>query len=132
MEDFNSFVADLIKKQEEAFKESLKNMVNVYEYIKTHNEIDYCEIIITKDGLIAKAHPSHTEFLKIYSGLNNEQILELDKDMMHSPLNMLLKYTECVAVWYNHYRYVGNLSKEQKEALDILIKNKIVGFKLKK
>lgn len=130
MQDFDKFMEEFIKHQEIKFKHAVENMVNATEYVKKHNHFYYCEIIINKDGLIAEAHPSHTEFLKRYSGLTDEEILELDKDMMSTPLDMLLEHTGCVAVWYDSYRYIGRMSKEQEDALNTLIKNEIVGFKL--
>lgn len=131
MEEFDRFLEEYTKIQEINFKKAVENMVDVNKYVKIHKHYYYCEVIITKEGLIAEAHPSHTEFLKRYSGLTDEQILELDKDMMSTPLDILLEHTECVAIWYEDYRYKGTLSKEQQEAIDTLIENKIVGFKIK-
>lgn len=131
MQDFDKFIEELIKQQETKFKLAVENMVSAKEYVKKHNHFYYCEIIINKDGLIAEAHPSHTEFLRRYAGLTEKEVLDLDVDNKSTPLDILLKYTGCVAVWYEGFNYEGNLSKEQKEALCTLIENNIVGFKLK-
>lgn len=131
MQDFDSFIEEYIKQQEIKFKLAVENMVNVTEYVKKHNHFCYCEIIINKEGLIADAHPSHTEFLRRYAGLTEKEVLDLDEDNNSSPLDILLKHTGCVAVWYEGYNYKGYLSKEQKEALRVLIENNIVDFRLK-
>lgn len=130
MSDFDKFIKELIKKQEDDFKIALSNMVEAKEYIKRHKHINYCEIIINKEGLIAEAHPSHTEFLRMYAGLSQEELMDLCEKYDDIPINTLLEHTGCVAVWYNHYMFEGKLSDKQKEALDILIKSDIVDFNL--
>lgn len=130
MTDFDKFMEELIKKQENDFKIALSNMVEAKEYVKIHKHINYCEVVVDKEGLIAEAHPSHTEFLRMYAGLSQEELMDLCEKHNDIPINTLLEHTGCVAVWYNHYMYEGNLSDKQKEALAILIKNDIVDFNL--
>lgn len=130
MVDFDNFIEEFIKAQEAKFKLAVSNMVEAKEYVKRHKHINYCEIIINKEGLIAEAHPSHTEFLRMYSGLSQEELMELDIDCRDTPLNTLLKHTGCVAVWYNFYIHNGDLSSKQREALAILIEDNIVKFDL--
>lgn len=130
MKDFDEFIKAFIKAQEDTFKSSVSSMVNAKEYVKKHKHINYCEIIINKDGLIAEAHPSHTEFLRMYAGLSQEELMDLDKDCRDTPLHTLLKHTDCVAVWYNCYADKGSLSNKQREALTTLIEHDIVDFSL--
>ena len=116
--------------QKTKFESAVSNMVDAKEYVKKHNHINYCEVVISKEGLIADAHPSHTEFLRMYAGLSPEELSDLDEENMFTPLSILLKHTGFVAVWYNGYDYNGELTYKQKEAITTLVESGIVGFTL--
>lgn len=128
MDDFELFVQEYEKRCKLRFEKAKTNMITAKEYVKKHNHINYCEVIIARDGLIAEAHPSHVEFLRMYAGLTNEDVLNLDKDMLYTPIDVLLKYTGCVAVWYGNYHYIGDMTVEQISALETLIEHKVVCF----
>lgn len=130
MGSFDDFIKELMDMQKTKFESAVSNMVDAKEYVKKHNHINYCEVVISKEGLIADAHPSHTEFLRMYAGLSHEELSDLDEENMFTPLSILLKHTGFVAVWYNGYDYNGELTYKQKEAITTLVESGIVGFTL--
>lgn len=74
-------------------------------FIETYSHINYCEILIDKEGYIFEARPSHTMAL-----LREAEMTLEDQDYIpieRSPLEWLLEKTECVAIWYEFFKTVA-------------------------
>ena len=94
--------------------------MNVKDYIeKYHDDICYCEAIIYPNGDIEEANPGHTYKLMSVTDKSRE---ELDKIIPNnaSPLEWLLGYTNCVAIWYDFFKY-GSITKEQLDTIQELV-----------
>lgn len=89
--------------------------MRVQDYIKTTDYIGYCEIIIKPNGLIEMAQPSHTEKLIALTKKSREEIYDM-MPMYASPIDWLVGYTNCVAVWYELYMY-SDLTEKQKNTI---------------
>ena len=79
---------------------------------ETHskNFICYCEVIITPNGEIRYAVPSHEQaVLKYLAEKNNMNIEEIIKEYNALPLcdiyDRLLEESGCILVWYDRYTY---------------------------
>ena len=72
------------------------------EFIAQHKHKNYCEIIISPDGDIEYAIPSH--LYKLIT-LSKESKDKLDKMMPNSaaPLNWLCEHTKYAVCWYNYF-----------------------------
>lgn len=72
------------------------------EFIAQHKHKNYCEIVISPDGDIEYAIPSHLYKLII---LSKESKNELDKMMPNraAPLNWLCEHTKYAVCWYNYF-----------------------------
>lgn len=78
--------------------------------INTHKEtfVDYLEVIITPEGKVLYAIPSHLEkLIEIYMnmrGYTDRQIVYNEiMDSMEAPIDFLTKNTGCASVWFNGY-----------------------------
>ena len=98
---------------------------DVFNFIKDHNYIQYCECIIYKDGMIEYACPSHLEVLIKHTGETKEHIYG-KMDIFDSPIDWLVQYTGCIAVYTNGYLKPNIVTSEQQKVLDALIKNNLV------
>lgn len=98
---------------------------DVFNFIKDHNYIQYCECIIYKDGMIEYACPSHLEVLIRHTGETKEQIYG-KMNILDSPIDWLVQYTNCIAVYTNGYLKPDITTLKQQKALDSLIKNDLV------
>lgn len=72
------------------------------EFIAQHKHKNYCEIIISPDGDIEYAIPSH--LYKLIT-LSKESKDKLDKMMPNraAPLNWLCEHTKYAVCWYNYF-----------------------------
>ena len=72
------------------------------EFIAQHKHKNYCEIVISPDGDIEYAIPSH--LYKLIT-LSKESKNELDKMMPNraAPLNWLCEHTKYAICWYNYF-----------------------------
>lgn len=102
----------------------LNGIFSVDDYIKQHKEICYCEAIILPDGKIADARPSH--IYKLIE-LSNKTKDEIDKlmPMFASPLEWLVSYTGCIAVWYNSFIFVS-ITDKQRKSLQRLVNTNVL------
>ena len=98
--------------------------MNVEEYIKQHNHVGYCEAIIFPDGTIEDAVPSHPEKLKKIANMPKKV---LNKMMPHNaaPIEWLLGYTKCVAVWWALFKY-DSITPEQLNTIQELVNHGIM------
>lgn len=74
------------------------------------NFIQYCEVIITPNGEVRYAIPSHEQaILKYLSEKNNMSIKEIMKEYNTLPCcdiyDRLLEESGCILVWYDRYAY---------------------------
>lgn len=106
--------------------------MNVKEYIEQHNAINYCEAIIYPNGEIEDAIPSHTYKLMAITKKSKEELDKLIPDRA-CPLDWLLGYTGCIAIWHTFFKYDGFITNEQYDTIhelvihDILSDN-IIGY----
>ena len=72
------------------------------EFIAQHKHKNYCEIVISPDGDMEYAIPSH--LYKLIT-LSKESKNELDKMMPNraAPLNWLCEHTKYAICWYNYF-----------------------------
>ena len=90
--------------------------------INTHKEtfIDYFEVIITSEGQVLYAIPSHLEkLLEIYMdmrGYTDRNIVCNEiLDSREIPIDFLTKNTGCISVWF--YGYIGDANDVQTSKL---------------
>lgn len=107
----------------------IHDKINVYDYIKQHNHIHYCEAIIYPDGRIADVKPSHIYTLIRETGISYNDIYK-KIPVISSPIDWLIEYTGCICVWYEYCVTPKSLTKEQLESLKALIENKIITNKI--
>lgn len=98
--------------------------MHIDEFIKQHKHTNYCEAIILPNGDIDYATPSHIYKLISLTGKSKD---EIDSIMPRtaSPLEWLVSYTNCVAVWYDFFRF-NSLTEKQKCSLHKLVKSGIL------
>lgn len=97
----------------------------------------YCEVIITPNGKIYKANPSHQVALMIIAANNRQmgykEFIEWSAQNYSRSdlilwLDTLLKETGCIAVWYNFFE--GNPNNNQLKALDKLKKLEVCNINI--
>lgn len=101
--------------------------------IKMHKAtyIHYLEVIITPDGVIHYAVPSHQEFLIKYictnENLSRDELNALcPKEYYFDFLTWLCKKSKCISVWETFY--YGELNNAQRESLnDLKLENLYIG-----
>lgn len=98
--------------------------MNVKEYIKQHNDKCYCEAIIYPNGDIEDAIPGHTYKLMSITNKSKKELNELMPNIA-SPLEWLLGYTECIAIWYNFFKYYS-IAPEQLNTIQELVNNDVL------
>ena len=98
--------------------------MNVKEYIEQHNETNYCEAIIYLNGDIEDAIPGHTYKLLSITGKSQKEISELMPNNA-APLEWLIGYTKCVAIWYSFFKY-DSITEEQLNTIQELINHGIL------
>lgn len=106
------------------------NKLEVEDFIKQHNHIQYCEAILYPDGTISYVKPSHTETLIRATGMTHKEIYE-EMPITANVMSWLLDKTRCVAIYYDGYIEPPNkkITLAQKIALKKLTESDIVSFK---
>ena len=89
------------------------------EFIAQHKHKNYCEIVISPDGDIEYAIPSH--LYKLIT-LLKESKNELDKMMPNraAPLNWLCEHTKYAVCWYNYFILPKDYTNIQVSIIKIL------------
>lgn len=121
LEKFDELV-ELIK----AMKNNIKDeLLDADTFIKKHHHINYCEVIINREGLICYVRPSHTETMIRLMGKTQE---EIDKEMpiYETPINWLVDKSGFIAVWYEGYVTPKHVNIKQRIALNKLINAKVI------
>lgn len=98
--------------------------MNVEEYIKQHNAINYCEAIIYPDGTIENAIPSHLEKLKKIAN-KPKKVLNKMMPITASPIEWLIGYTKCIAVWWGLFKY-DSITSEQLNTIQQLVNHGVM------
>ena len=106
------------------------NKLEVEDFIKQHNHIQYCEAILYPDGTISYVKPSHTETLIRATGMTHKEVYE-EMPVTANVMSWLLDKTRCIAIYYDGYIEPPNkkITLAQKIALKKLIESDIVSFK---
>ena len=106
------------------------NKLEVEDFIKQHNHIQYCEAILYPDGTISYVKPSHTETLIRATGMTHKEVYE-EMPITAHVISWLLDKTRCVAIYYDGYIEPPNkkITLAQKIALKKLTESDIVSFK---
>ena len=83
--------------------------MTINDFIKLHGKYseyrwyNYCEVIITQDGSVFEAVPSHTIWLEQYAqsvlGLTREQ-LSNEIPVIASPIHWIVERCKVISVWY--------------------------------
>ena len=107
------------------------NKLEVEDFIKQHNHIQYCEAILYPDGTISYVKPSHTETLIRATGMTHKEVYEEMPVTTPNVMSWLLDKTRCVAIYYDGYVEPPNkkITLAQKIALKKLTESDIVSFK---
>lgn len=107
------------------------NKLEVEDFIKQHNHIQYCEAILYPDGTISYVKPSHTETLIRATGMTHKEVYEEMPVTTPGVMSWLLDKTRCVAIYYDGYIEPPNkkITLAQKIALKKLTESDIVSFK---
>lgn len=101
--------------------------VTIEDYLMIHTREEYsnyCEAIIFPDGKIMDAIPCHLDAL-VKASKESKEAINLKMPMAAAPLDWLVDYTECVAIWYNIMVY-HEITKEQLKTIHILLDNRII------
>lgn len=95
--------------------------LEVAEFLLKYKKIwiNYCEIIIDKDGKIIIANPSHIEAMLRLTKRNREDIYN-EMPITASPIHWFVNYLEYVSVWNNFQICPKSLTLSQYETLQIL------------
>lgn len=93
--------------------------------------INYCEIIIDKDGKIIIANPSHTEAMLKLTG-ETKEIIYNKMPIYASPIHWFVKYLNYVSVWFNFQLIPENLTFAQYETLNLLEQNGFIKYNAEK
>lgn len=106
------------------------NKLEVEDFIKQHNHIQYCEAILYPNGTISYVKPSHTETLIRATGMTHKEVYE-EMPVTANVMSWLLDKTRCVAIYYDGYVEPPNkkITLAQKIALKKLTESDIVSFK---
>ena len=106
------------------------NKLEIEDFIKQHNHIQYCEAILYPDGTISYVKPSHTETLIRATGMTHKEVYE-EMPITANVMSWLLDKTRCVAIYYDGYIEPPNkkITLAQKIALKKLTESDIVSFK---
>ena len=92
---------------------------------KTHNKnfIHYLEAIITKDGTVHYAVPSHQEKLvEIYCkerNINRDELLKLIP-LTEAPDSWIINELGVIEVWYDFVKQPIDITNEQRDSLKLL------------
>jgi hypothetical protein len=90
--------------------------------------INYCEIIISKNGCVELANPCHEKkLIEIYcknEGITIEQF-ERKFPVCLSPVSFICEKYSLVSVWYNEIRCT-KLNRFQKRTIELLKRNKLI------
>lgn len=107
------------------------NKLEVEDFIKQHNHIQYCEAILYPDGTISYVKPSHIETLIRATGMTHKEVYEEMPVTTPGVMSWLLDKTRCVAIYYDGYIEPPNkkITLAQKIALKKLTESDIVSFK---
>ena len=106
------------------------NKLEVEDFIKQHNHVQYCEAILYPDGTISYVKPSHTETLIRATGMTHKEVYE-EMPITANIMSWLLDKTRCVSIYYDGYIVPPNkkITLAQKIALKKLTESDIVSFK---
>lgn len=104
----------------------MSTKMDAVTFIKQHKYINYCEVIIDKDGMIEYVRPNHIQTLIRATNLPEDLIWAM-MPIDASPIVWLVDFTGCVAIWYNMiYAPKQGLTTEQERAIRLLIEAKII------
>lgn len=111
--------------------------MNRYQFINYTKEdelkwINYCEILIDRNGDVILAVPSHVEAIINYIAYkekkSNKKIKDLIKHSSCLPIEWCVDKYGIIAVWYNGYMYstYKKITKSQLKTLKLLRENKLI------
>lgn len=97
------------------------------EKLLKSGEVDYdFEAIIYPNGEIAYARPSHIEAMIAYSKVPKRKIEFEYMPISASPIKWLTGFTNCIPVWGAGFYETYNMTFEQKEMINELVKRKLI------
>lgn len=100
--------------------------MDVEQFIKQHNHINYCEAIIDKDGMVQNIKPNHVQTLIRETNLPEDLIWAL-MPITEIPVRWLVDFTGCVAVWFDMLlKPKDGITPEQEIAIQKMIESKII------
>lgn len=89
--------------------------------------INYCEIIIDKEGMIIIANPSHTEAMLRLTG-ETRDIIYKKMPIYASPIHWFVKYLEYVSVWNKFQLIPETINIFQMKTLELLEYNGFIKY----
>lgn len=100
-------------------------IISIYEFIKVHTHILYCEAILLPDGTITYAVPSHQQALLRLLNLTVEEANDLIPIDMDAEEYLCIK-TGAILVWYTQIHYYTEITPEQERSLQLLKNHKYI------
>ena len=100
--------------------------MNVEQFIKQHEYINYCEAIIDKEGMIQYVRPNHVQTLIRETNLPEDLIWAM-MPIEAAPIDWLVNFTGCVSVWFDLlYKPKDGITPAQETAIQKLIEAEII------
>lgn len=91
----------------------------------------FSEVIVGKKGEVYKLTPSHVYTLMYLAGYRTQEEAYDEIPVWEDVVLYLVEKSGCIAVWKDFCYEPSKITKEQRETIDFLFKEKIVTFKLK-
>lgn len=100
--------------------------VDVETFIRNHKHINYCEIVMNKEGEVCYSKPSHINTLIRSTGKSEKEIYDI-MPLDASPIDWLIEYTGYVAIYTNGIYLPNEVTEKQALALEKLFGENLVG-----
>lgn len=110
-------------------QKSLNNKLSVYEFLKEREKdpwYNYCEIMLTEQGLILYANPSHNEVIVNYCKNKYDKDIPSNIPILCSPTHYLVEKYNLVLVWHNCILCSDKLTRRQLNTINILKRHKFI------
>jgi hypothetical protein len=99
--------------------------MNIHDFIAQHTHKNYCEIVISPDGDIEYAEPSHLYKLIRITG-ESKDALNVKMPNRAAPMEWLVEYTGCCVCWYDYFIIPNGYTPIQINCIKELMRNGIM------
>lgn len=98
---------------------------NLFEFIRDHDYVNYCEALIFRDGTIEYAKWGHVNEMVNNSGFTSDQIYKM-MPVTASPIHWLPEFTGIVPIWYDMLIVPSSITEAQRNTINELKRHKII------